>query len=175
MFIRNIVLLDVSRLLFYFSYTSSSSFFRSTGSGGIDTRMASRPDLYNLLLKQIPPQKIHMGKRVLSTEQGGNGVMVRCGDKSTYEGDILVGADGAYSSIRQCMYQNLKKRRCLLSSDDKPIPFTSVCMLGQTRPLDPSKFPHLNDAVCRFSTVIATNRSYSVWWRNQLAIQSILI
>ncbi|KAG0256406.1 hypothetical protein BG011_004572 [Mortierella polycephala] len=129
--------------------------------GGIDTRMASRPDLYDLLIKQIPPQKIHMGKRVLSTEQGGNGVMVRCGDKSTYEGDILVGADGAYSSIRQCMYQNLKKRGRLLSSDDKPIPFTSVCMLGQTRPLDPSKFTHLNDAACRFSTVIATNRSYS--------------
>ncbi|KAF9184020.1 hypothetical protein BGZ51_003636 [Haplosporangium sp. Z 767] len=129
--------------------------------GGIDTRMVSRPDLYNLLIKQIPAKNIHMGKRVLSMEQGGNGVLVRCGDSSTYEGDILVGADGAYSSVRQCMYQNLKKRGSLPSSDDKPLPFTSVCLLGRTRTLDPSKFTQLSDTVCHFNSVLATDRPYS--------------
>lgn len=32
---------------------------------GASELILSRPDLYDLLLREIPPEKIHMGKRVL--------------------------------------------------------------------------------------------------------------
>ncbi|KAF9947496.1 hypothetical protein BGZ70_002645 [Mortierella alpina] len=129
--------------------------------GGIDARMISRPDLYELLLKQVPTEKIHMGKRVLSIEQGKNGVMIRCADTSIYEGDILVGADGAYSGVRQSLYQQLKKRGDLPSSDDGALPFSCVCLVGRTGPMDPTKFTELSEPTCHFNSVLATDRPYS--------------
>ncbi|CAO3564889.1 unnamed protein product [Mortierella alpina] len=129
--------------------------------GGIDARMISRPDCYGFLLRQIPTEKIHMGKRVLSIEQGENGVMIRCADTSTYEGDILVGADGANSGVRQSLYQQLKKRGDLPSSDDGALPFSCVCLVGQTLPMDPTKFTELGEPICHFNSVLATDRPYS--------------
>lgn len=70
-------------------------------SGGSLDSIVARPDLYDLLLRQIPKENIHMGKRVLSTLQNENGVVIRCSDDSSYDGDILVSADGAYSAVRQ--------------------------------------------------------------------------
>ncbi|KAG0009511.1 hypothetical protein BGZ81_003353, partial [Podila clonocystis] len=65
--------------------------------GGDQTYVVARPLLYDLLFRQVPSHKIHLGKRVLSVLQNEHGVMVRCSDNQTYHGDILVGADGAYS------------------------------------------------------------------------------
>ncbi|KAF9311538.1 hypothetical protein BG003_007304 [Podila horticola] len=58
--------------------------------GGSLDSIVARPDLYDLLLRQIPKENIHMGKRVLSTLQNENGVVIRCSDDSSYDGDILV-------------------------------------------------------------------------------------
>lgn len=44
-------------------------------------------------------------KQVVSVDQIKGGVKVRTGDGSTYVGDILVGADGIYSTVRQCMWE----------------------------------------------------------------------
>ncbi|KAG9071658.1 hypothetical protein KI688_005871 [Linnemannia hyalina] len=56
----------------------------------------SRPKIYDLLSRQVPRESIHFGKKILSMENGGNGVLVRFSDGTEAEGDILVGADGAY-------------------------------------------------------------------------------
>ncbi|KAF9334058.1 hypothetical protein BG006_002770 [Podila minutissima] len=69
--------------------------------------------------------------------------MVRTSDKGTYEGDILVGADGAYSAVRQSMYEKLCKEGKLPSSDNKPMRFKTVALIGQTFPLSPEEFPEL--------------------------------
>ncbi|KAF9317215.1 hypothetical protein BG003_001080, partial [Podila horticola] len=45
--------------------------------------IVSRPDLYDVLLRQIPKERIHLGKKVLSFLQNENGVMIRCADDST--------------------------------------------------------------------------------------------
>ncbi|KAF9305689.1 hypothetical protein BG003_001246, partial [Podila horticola] len=45
--------------------------------------LVSRPDLYDVLLLQIPKERIHLGKKVLSFLQNENGVMIRCADDST--------------------------------------------------------------------------------------------
>ncbi|KAG0029273.1 hypothetical protein BGZ81_003980 [Podila clonocystis] len=82
--------------------------------------VVSRPDLCDLLLRQIPKENIHMSKKVLSFLQSENGVLIRCADNSTHEGDILIGADGAYSAVCQHMYTELKK--------EKKLPARTMCL-----------------------------------------------
>ncbi|KAF9357705.1 hypothetical protein BGX34_009262 [Mortierella sp. NVP85] len=129
--------------------------------GGLSSYIVARPVLHDLLMRQIPPEKLNIGKRVLSLEQGDNGVMIRCADGTEYHGDILIGADGANSAIRQSLYQQIDKLGRLPSSDNQPLPYSCVCLVGQTRPMDPAKFPQLNDPNCHFNSVIATDRPYS--------------
>ncbi|KAG0284018.1 hypothetical protein BGZ96_011621 [Linnemannia gamsii] len=55
----------------------------------------------------------------------------------------LVGADGAYSAVRQGLYDKLKKAGRLPPADALPLPFNSVCLVGQTRPLTAEEFPDI--------------------------------
>lgn len=97
----------------------------------------------NLLYNQIPPERIHHGKKVLNCWQNEEGVTIRTWDKKFYQGDILVGADGAYSAVGQRLFESLRKKGTLPSSDDVPLPFECVCLVGQTDVLDPEEFPAL--------------------------------
>jgi 2-polyprenyl-6-methoxyphenol hydroxylase-like FAD-dependent oxidoreductase len=103
-----------------------------------------------------------MGKKVLSMDQGGNGVILRFSDGSEAEGDILVGADGAYSAVRQGLYDKLKKEKRLPTGDGLPLPFTTVYLVGQTRPLTAEEFPDVDLPSCQFRTTIGTDKPYSV-------------
>jgi 2-polyprenyl-6-methoxyphenol hydroxylase-like FAD-dependent oxidoreductase len=88
--------------------------------------------------------------------------MVRCSDNSSYHGDILVGADGAYSAVRQNLYKSLKEDHKLPSSDDVSLPFGCVCLVGQTIPLDPEEFPHLKEELSQFNTVLGVSTMCTV-------------
>jgi hypothetical protein len=114
-------------------------------SGGAGYYSLARADLYDFLWKQIPRECIHLGKRVLSYTQDDEGVTVNCSDNSSYCGEILVGADGAYSAIRQQLFKDLKLSSKLPSSDDIPLPFSCVCLVGQTCTLDSEEFPYLKE------------------------------
>ncbi|KAF9025679.1 hypothetical protein BGZ52_008853 [Haplosporangium bisporale] len=114
----------------------------------------SRPDLYDILFNSIPRERIHLGKRVLSLTQNEDNVMVRCSDNSTYLAEILVGADGAYSAVRQHLYKDLKIKKKLPASDDVSLPFSCVCLVGQTTELDPEEFPHMNEETSQMNTIL---------------------
>ncbi|KAF9563169.1 hypothetical protein EC968_004977 [Mortierella alpina] len=129
--------------------------------GGFDGYIIPRSQLYDILIAQIPAKRIHRGKKMLSMLQNENGVMIRCADGSVHEGDILVGADGAYSGVRQNLYLKLKKEGKLSSSDCEPLPHRCVCLVAQSSPLDPNKFPELNDEVCHYNNIVANDRPYS--------------
>lgn len=103
-----------------------------------------------------------MGKKVMSFEQNNEGVMIRCSDNTTYHGDILVGADGAYSSVRQHLFKALKKKKQLPASDDVPLPFSTVCLVGQTKELNLEEFPHLKKEEAQFLCVFGPSSMYSV-------------
>ena len=62
--------------------------------------MFARPELYKLLLRQIPPERISMNKRILQVKEVNNKVRIECSDNTYFEGDILVGADGVHSAVR---------------------------------------------------------------------------
>ncbi|KAG0293592.1 hypothetical protein BGZ96_002637 [Linnemannia gamsii] len=82
-----------------------------------------RPVLYDLILQKIPSHKLLFKKRVLVVSEQKDKVRIQTGDNYIYEGDILVGADGAYSAVRQRLYEALKKEGKLPKSDQKDLPF----------------------------------------------------
>lgn len=118
--------------------------------------------MHDLLTRQIPKERIHYGAKVVTTEANDDGVLLRFADGSEARGDILVGADGAYSVVRKGLYAKLKGENKLPPSDDLPLPFTTVSVLAQTRPLTPEEFPDVTKEESQFRNYIGTDKMYAV-------------
>lgn len=103
-----------------------------------------------------------MNKKVTTITQTDSGVVLHFSDNTTASGDILVGADGAYSTIRQCIYNDLRTKGRLLASDDVPLPYSNVQLVGQTRPLDHADFPNLSISDSQFIRILGDNKPYAV-------------
>ncbi|OAQ29370.1 FAD/NAD(P)-binding domain-containing protein [Linnemannia elongata AG-77] len=113
----------------------------TTDTVGYDRILMARPDLYNMLYKLIPPHKIHLSKKVFSFQQNHEGVMLRFSDNTTVHGDILVGADGAHSAVRQHLHKTLDKQGLLSKADTKAMNKGYISLVGTTDELDPAKYP----------------------------------
>jgi flavin-dependent dehydrogenase len=123
----------------------------------------ARPELYDMLFSKVPKEKIHMSKKILSFQQNHEGVMLRFSDNTTIHGDILVGADGAHSAVRQHLYKTLDKQGLLPKVDSKSMNKGYISLVGTTESLDPSKYPCLADPACEISFVIGDkNTPYTV-------------
>lgn len=129
---------------------------------GAESRALPRPILYDLFLRNVPKERVHFGKKIHSTQQDDNGVTLTCVDGSEYKGDILVGADGAYSAVRQNLYTQLMKENKLPASDGLPLPFVNVCLVGQTRQLTLEEFPDLAKPECQFKNIVSKDKPYAV-------------
>ncbi|KAG0011807.1 hypothetical protein BGZ80_000412 [Entomortierella chlamydospora] len=84
-----------------------------------------------------------MRKKVLSTKEHDNKVTVYCSDNTEYEYRILVGADGAYSAVRQNMYKTLEEQDRLPLVDKEDFTVGYVTMVGVSKPTNPEKYPQL--------------------------------
>ncbi|KAG0020494.1 hypothetical protein BGZ81_009315 [Podila clonocystis] len=84
---------------------------------GYENVICSRPMMHDLLLSKVPSANIQMNSKVVSVNQNLDGVTIQCSDGSTYRGDILIGADGAYSMVRQNLYETLDKDGKLPETD----------------------------------------------------------
>lgn len=76
------------------------------------TGVVDRPDLQQLLLESLPEDVVRTGKRVTGYEilpGGPTGVRVTCADGETFEGDVLIGADGIWSACRAQMWNEDRK------------------------------------------------------------------
>ncbi|KAF9321731.1 hypothetical protein BGZ91_004480, partial [Linnemannia elongata] len=105
------------------------------GFTGYGQYIVARPKLYDLVLKQVPSRKIHFGRRVLNITEEDNKVIIHLSNKDTIEGDIIVGADGAYSAVRQRMYEQLKAVGKLPKSDQEDLPFRCTYFGGTDKSL----------------------------------------
>jgi 2-polyprenyl-6-methoxyphenol hydroxylase-like FAD-dependent oxidoreductase len=77
-------------------------------SAGSVTATIERPQVltawervYRLLRDAFPGDRYHRGRGLKAIEQSGQGVLARFSDGSTAEADVLVGADGLRSTVRQ--------------------------------------------------------------------------
>ena len=57
--------------------------------------------VYRLLRDALPPERYHRGRGFAGFESGTNSVVARFSDGETIEADLLVGADGTRSTVRQ--------------------------------------------------------------------------
>lgn len=114
------------------------------------------------MLRQVPKDKLHFSKRVLTISQEEERITVQTADNCVYEGDILVGADGAYSAVRKRMYEALKQEGKLPKSDQEELPFKSTCLVGQTQPMDFANFPEFNKDQVAFYNTMAADQPYTV-------------
>jgi len=121
---------------------------------GYDRTLFARPELYDMMFKKIPSEKMHMSKKILSFQQNHEGVMLRFSDNTTTHGDILVGADGAHSAVRQHLYKTLDKQSLLPITDNKAMTKGYISLVGTTEALDPAKYPSLADPLCETSFII---------------------
>ncbi|KAG0351205.1 hypothetical protein BG005_009321 [Podila minutissima] len=123
---------------------------------GFGEYVIARPELYDLLWRQIPRERILLGKKILSFTQNSEIVLVRCSDGSAYYGNILVGADGAYSAVRQHLYKDLKIDKSPISGQ-VALPFSCVCLVGQTQVLDPDEFPLLKEELSQCDAILGVS------------------
>ncbi|KAF9088856.1 hypothetical protein BGX29_011689 [Mortierella sp. GBA35] len=130
---------------------------------GYDSVLFARPALYDMLFKRIPPHKINMSKKIFSFQQNHEGVMLRFSDNTTFHGDILVGADGANSSVRHNLYKAMEKQRLLPKVDTKEMTKGYICLVGTTDPLDPAKYPSMSDPGSEHFFIIGDKKSPYSW------------
>lgn len=133
--------------------------FSSFGSNGY---IIPRKVLHNILVSRLERQNIVMGKRVLTYIPGNRYVTVKCSTGDLITCDILVGADGVFSAVRQNLYEELDAKGFLPPKDSEDVVLSTVRLVGQTIPLDPEEFPAVKDENCHFVRIIGDDKPYSV-------------
>lgn len=62
-----------------------------------------RGDLHSVLVSAVPAQRIHLGKKFKSLEQGDQGVTVAFADGTSVKADAVIACDGVHSAIRTAL------------------------------------------------------------------------
>jgi salicylate hydroxylase len=66
--------------------------------------LAHRGDLHRLFREQLPDSCLHTGKHCIEAETRGDVAMARFADGGEIEADVILGADGIRSAIRQKLF-----------------------------------------------------------------------
>ncbi|KAF9141300.1 hypothetical protein BGX30_005148 [Mortierella sp. GBA39] len=130
---------------------------------GEDTPILARPDLIKLLLSRIPKEKIHYNKRITRIKETSKQATIFCQDDTSYSGTLIVGADGAYSSVRRHMYARMEEEGTLPEVDSVPLSYNYDCVVGVTEPLDPVQYPIVESKYCEFEICLGKDIPFT-WW-----------
>ncbi|KAF9113368.1 hypothetical protein BGX27_001696 [Mortierella sp. AM989] len=120
---------------------------------GYESLFLVRPAFYEILLKRIPDHRISFKKKVLRSEEKEGKVTIHCSDNTSYIGDILVGADGAYSGVRQSMYKRMNEEGILPKSDLENFAIGYTTIVGVAT-LSPDKYPQFKEKDAVFNQVL---------------------
>ncbi|MGK3141345.1 FAD-dependent urate hydroxylase HpxO [Pantoea sp. C2G6] len=71
----------------------------------------ARAELQALLIDTFGRERVNFGKRVIQVEQHEHGVIATFSDNSQAHGDLLIGADGTHSVIRDYVLEQRLERR----------------------------------------------------------------
>jgi|TARA_B110000037_G_scaffold8373_1_gene9007 2-polyprenyl-6-methoxyphenol hydroxylase-like FAD-dependent oxidoreductase len=102
---------------------------------GVKNIAIHRGELQKLLLKKIDPKKIHLNKKLESLEKK-EPFLLNFSDATQVKSDIVIGADGINSIVRNSFFSNSKIRKA-----------EQVCWRGVTKIETPKEFKNdLNEA-----------------------------
>src|SRR5579884_3991099 len=71
---------------------------------GIAVGLVHRADLLAMLVKQVDPARIHLGRECVAFDQDTNSVTAKFANGDTASGDLLIGADGLRSVVRAQLF-----------------------------------------------------------------------
>jgi salicylate hydroxylase len=60
-----------------------------------------RADLHGSLLSLVPPERVHLATRCVAVAQSANEAQLQLSDGTTFVADLVVGADGIHSVVRE--------------------------------------------------------------------------
>ncbi len=63
-----------------------------------------RADLLAMLVRALPPERLHAGHRLVSFSEAGDGVEMAFDNGKRARADVLIGADGIHSSVRHILF-----------------------------------------------------------------------
>lgn len=98
------------------SYRSGRVLARQKRSGDIVERFGAvflcihRADLLAILADALPESAIHLSAACTGAENTANGAAVRFADGRTVEADLVIGADGIHSAVRDSLFGAAKPR-----------------------------------------------------------------
>ncbi|KAF9352888.1 hypothetical protein BGX26_009326 [Mortierella sp. AD094] len=121
---------------------------------GYESLIFARPKFYEILRKRVPEHKISFKKKIINTEEKDGKVHIYCSDDTAYSGDILIGADGAYSGVRQSFYKKIDEEGVLPKSDLEDFAIGYITIVGVATPSNPEKYPQLKEEQSRFNQVL---------------------
>ncbi|KAF9180542.1 hypothetical protein BGZ50_006158 [Haplosporangium sp. Z 11] len=106
---------------------------------------------------------------VHEVEQGTERQMALCGvidstfSKDSYQG-IIIGADGAYSTVRLSLYRQLKGAGLLDAQDYKPMQYERQALVGMTQPLESEQFTLIKNEYSDIRVLVSQGRKpFTVW------------
>ncbi|KAF9379186.1 hypothetical protein BGX21_002717 [Mortierella sp. AD011] len=108
---------------------------------GYENLIFCRPRFYEILLTRVPKHKISFKKKIIQTEENEGKVHIHCSDNTSYTGDILVGADGAYSGVRQGIYKLMDEKGVLPKEDLEDFKINYATIVGVATPSNPKNYP----------------------------------
>jgi hypothetical protein len=94
---------------------------------------------------------------------GNAGVQCRCANGHVEEADILIGADGAYSAVRQNLYRALREKNQLPKSDMEPLKFTLNAVMGISEPLDVEQYPCVGGEFSDVNIIVGKDSPHTLW------------
>jgi len=69
-----------------------------------------RATLHEILLSELQHVPLHLNKKLKRLEEGAEGIQLEFLDGSTHKADLVVGADGIHSGVRQSIFPQTKER-----------------------------------------------------------------
>ncbi|KAG0046330.1 hypothetical protein BGZ83_008509 [Gryganskiella cystojenkinii] len=127
--------------------------------------IALRTEFCQMLISRLPRGKIQWSKYVLEIVTGNAGVQCRCANGHVEQADVLVGADGPYSAVRQNLYRRLKEKGVFLpKSDTEALKFVQNCIMGLTAPIqDLDRYPAAAAEFAEVFIVVGKDQPYTLW------------
>ncbi|GJJ73937.1 hypothetical protein EMPS_06295 [Entomortierella parvispora] len=137
---------------------------------GYNHLVLPRPELSQILLSLLRPGRVQYGKQVIDinemykspkTTASSPTVKVKCLDRTEYVCHFVVGADGAYSTVRQLVFDNLTKLGRLPFQDRSGFKNPYLTLVGTTTRLPADDFKNVNEHFCYFYQTIGKGKAFS--------------